>query len=682
MARQVVSDSLEPQDGEDAETHGTTDYSVVHPETRMDIASFDYKDLRLHPKDLRVMHLFDVPHLSRLKIPVKLTAKYLSFASEADFTSYANNVLPAIVGPAIAVMASDDYVEKIREYDNTAFAYEANGDNTKLNQHLSKLEHLHVGYPFLDRPGHACPHQIMYFYESDNVRDWLKTLAALITEPKLIPATRTAKRGTPEEEVQVWKEMFVLVHAVQVLLFAPIQRRHGVSYRSSDPYPRRFPLGYPEPGPDDIKIFDDYSLDDMYRALLLIYFLLQQQPDKHEDTPVPPLSEVWLGYTTVRSVDSWIKDNHASSVKPFAFQKLPRELQLRIVEHAIPPMVTPTIDPDNHKFCTIQSTTQQSTLALRLTSRGMFNLVDTVQPAVAAYSYSPHAIFRMNLDVDTLQLFWGSHHLPEFITTNSRRPVSVRKLLLTCEYHVFGEKDYWYSFQLPVSLDIDKLPKLEEFSLIILVAGQEWMIEGLPRVRPQTADASTAHIGTKWQFNYYRYYETEDLRNGTTEGSPIGVPPGFCDDAHLDGTDPADRAGSIPYIGRYGYERSHGIVGGHWAGFKYVQHTQEAYFAPLSWNDVKPLVIGPFGENGTEALANNHTPQFVVKIWIIREEVAIPPGWIKVSDVGPSGPIWKQTLWKTWEIVAREFRRIAAVGPFHPNYKLYQTRRGTRGNRF
>jgi hypothetical protein len=104
-------------------------------------------------------------------------------------------------------------------------------------------------------------------------------------------------------------------------------------------------------------------------------------------------------------------------------------------------------------------------------------------------------------------------------------------------------------------------------------------------------------------------------------------------------------------IGRYGYERGHGIVGGLCAGFKYFHETKEYNFAPLSWTDVEPLVMGPYGENGAGAPFDDHTPQFVAKVWIIRQGTTAPKGWIKVQYTGPYGDIWRQQLFKTWNAV-------------------------------
>ncbi|KAH7260752.1 uncharacterized protein BKA55DRAFT_686334 [Fusarium redolens] len=684
-SQEVGSDSLDPQDQELAETHHIADYSIVHPETRTGIAVFDSKNVWYLPKALRVINSFDIPDISRLKISAKLATKYLSFASEADFISYAHTVLPGIVGPAIDVMASDNYVEKIRQFDSTSFAWGANGGNEELNEHLSKLNRLAL-HCVLFSPGRVqCPADLMYFYMGHyQVRDWLNTFATLITEPKLLPSIRTGYLGF---SAGLRIEIFILAHAVQIMLFAPIQGREDASYKSTDSYPRRFPLGYPEPGPDDVMICGKYSLDDLYRALLLIFFILQQRPGKDEDPHISQSSEVWLGYTTVRSHYPWNEAINPSSVKPFPFEKLPRELQLRIVDLATSPKVTPTIERREHRgkrtARKIQCTSEDSFLALKLSSRGMYHLVKTANPVVAIYDSviippPGRVIFRMNLRVDTLRLFYDHDGLPKFYDAHGRRaPLPVRKLLSFSEYYnrEFNQnhrEPWWCQRPLcPISLNLHNLPMLEEYSLILPDADKKWMIEGLPRVRPQTDNETTAHIGTKWQFNYYRYYEAERLHTETPEGFPMGVPPNFCDDTHLDGPNPSDRPGSIPYIGRYGYERSKGIVGGHWAGFKYFHETQEVYFAPLSWDEVKPLAIGPYGKNGAEAFFHNHTPQFVAKVWIIRQGTTVPKGWVKVRDVGPSDPTWRHQVLMTWKQLCYTFHIIES-SPSDYSYDLHQ----------
>ncbi|VTT55193.1 unnamed protein product [Fusarium fujikuroi] len=187
--------------------------------------------------------------------------------------------------------------------------------------------------------------------------------------------------------------------------------------------------------------------------------------------------------------------------------------------------------------------------------------------------------------------------------------------------------------RMPLSLSVTTAVTallLDEYSLIIPAVRQEWKMDGLPQVRPQVDNGTIVHIGTKWLFNFFRYYNAERLDTEIPAGSPIGR--GLCDNNHIDGGDPSDRLGSIPYIGKYGYERGPGI---------------EVYFAPLSWADIEPLIMGPYGENGNKALFDDHTPQFVSKVWIVRQGMTAPKGWIKVQEADDSDPAWRHQLLKT-----------------------------------
>ncbi|KAH7207266.1 hypothetical protein DER44DRAFT_867076, partial [Fusarium oxysporum] len=307
--------------------------------------------------------------------------------------------------------------------------------------------------------------------------------------------------------------ILILAHAVQILLFAPMQVSEDVSYTSTDSYPRRFPVGYPEPGPDDLKVCGKYSLDDLYRALLLVFFLLQQRPGKGADPHISQSSEVWLGYTTARSHYPWYDALNPSSVEPFAFQKLPREIQLRIIELVTLHKVTPTIQRENRwlrAFRMIRCTSEDSILALKLTSRSMYHLVKTANPVEAtseSFSLPPRTVaFRMKLEVDTLRIFKMNQGIPVFYDKlGFCAPLPVRKLLLTeANHNCYHPQDALQSFC--------------NSSVYCSPVKQEWKMDGLSQVRPQADNGATVHIGTKWQFNFYRYYSIEKLDTEIPEG--------------------------------------------------------------------------------------------------------------------------------------------------------------------
>ncbi|KAF5576228.1 hypothetical protein FPCIR_12715 [Fusarium pseudocircinatum] len=453
--QEAGSDILGSLDPGLAEAHDTADYSIVHPKICHNIASFASNGGWNMPKELRVINSFEGSSFARYKVSAKLTANYLSFASEADFISYANNVIPGIVGPAIDVFVSDNFAEKVRQHDGSSFACENSG-NEELNEHLSKLDNLHLYSAEFHRGRALSPGDVLSFYmENEKRRDWLDTLATLITEPKLLSSTGAGFHDG--------METFILAHALQILLFAPAEWHQGARYKCADSYVRRFPLEYPEPGPDDVTVSGKYSLEDLYRAVLFMFFLIQQRPEKGEDDYASRTSE-----------------------------KLSREIQLLIIELATSPKVTPTLEPDigrQRLFRKIQCTSEDSLLALKLTSRGMYQLVKTANP-VGAISTWPRSrrntpiLFRIDLEADILRIF---HQLPNFMDKDGlRAALPVRRLLLIeSKYHHFTpdgtlERFNDYSVSCSPGLMLDKLPKLEEYSLILPAERQSLTMDGLP----------------------------------------------------------------------------------------------------------------------------------------------------------------------------------------------------------
>ncbi|KAF5666991.1 hypothetical protein FDENT_12190 [Fusarium denticulatum] len=164
-----------------------------------------------------------------------------------------------------------------------------------------------------------------------------------------------------------------------------------------------------------------------------------------------------------------------------------------------------------------------------------------------------HVAFRMNLDIDTLRVF--DMNLPDFVTANGP------SALPHCKRPI-GE-----------ALDLEKLPKLDEFSVIFPSVSQDWTIEDLPRVRDQTDIAGAAHTGIKWQFNtgLYPVPRWEKYHDDHFNGS-------YKPYMHPDIPIPEE---VIPYVGEWGYERSPEAVGGYWTSFQYFEETRDVYFTPL-----------------------------------------------------------------------------------------------------
>ncbi|CVL12114.1 uncharacterized protein FPRN_03572 [Fusarium proliferatum] len=500
--------SIARRNRELAEWHRNSDYSIVHPPN-----SKIPRNVPGHvPAGLRVLKTqkYEVQG----EISVTCAAKVLSFASEADFLSYVDIVVP-------------DINQKVH--------------SVRLRSELS---------PYTNEPMRL----LEFFRENTAVREWLATLATLLTEPKLILTNIPVPPGCiVEREEYLRRPLFILPHAVQIIVFAPVDWREDGSYHSTDTYGRRFPLGFPRPSPNDEKAFGEYILDALYRALILQHFLFRQRSDgmneKRYRDPLsisPPEAEA----------------PKVSAVARSFIIRLPREIQHRIVELASSPKVTPTLlnrPKELRRYSKVQSTWKDSILALKLSSRLMYRFAIAEQNVEGVVDQ--RAVFRMNLDIDTPRVF--DMGLPDFRTATG--------------------------------ISVLPLPKLEEFSVIFTNVAGYWMIEGLQRARTQTDVPDSAHTGIKWQFNTGLY--------------PVPSWKGRSHDSHFNGSekpymhpDSPILKEAIPYVGHWGYEHRPGAIGGYWASFQYFEKTKDMYFGPLSWKEVQPLVKGPFGKNGREVL--------------------------------------------------------------------------------
>ncbi|KAF5576227.1 hypothetical protein FPCIR_12714 [Fusarium pseudocircinatum] len=616
--------SIARQDRKLAEWHRNADYSIVHPQNN----KIPWHVPDHVPEGLRVLKTQDYEVLG--EVSVTCAAKYLSFASEPDFLSYVDVVLPDIVGPAIDIMhyCGRFEKEKIYAYSDTSFGLLPSAQNQDLIDHVQNQNVHSVWLRSGQSPSTREPMLLLEFFrENTAVREWLAALATLLTEPKLIPTNvLVPPECFVEREEYLWCSLFLLAHAVQIMVFDPVYWREDGSYKSTDSSACRFPLGFPRPSPNDDKIFGEYTLDDLYRAILLQHFLFRQSMvgRMRSDTGIPSVQ--LLPKLTLRGWDiPW----------------------LRIVQLVSSPKVTPTLinrPKELRRYSRVQSTWENSILALKLSSRMMLRLVIAGQNVEGVVDQRVE--FRMSLDIDTLRVF--DMALPDFITADGPSVLPVRRLLSISKIEFrkrTTDRDTMWYLESPVSeaLALENLPKLDEFSVIFPNVTGSWMIKGLPRVRPQTHVLASAHTGIKWQFSTALYALPRWKRHHDDHFNDSYIP-----HMHLDDPIPDE---VIPYVGKWGYERSPGVMGGYWASFQHFEETRDVYFAPLSWKEVEPHVKSPSGENGREALYEDHTPRFVARLRIIRQGTTPPTGWIKVEQVHPEHPNWKRQLLNTWKSV-------------------------------
>ncbi|KAF5238717.1 hypothetical protein FANTH_10215 [Fusarium anthophilum] len=621
------------------EWHQSANYTVVHPGPG-ELDRMPFRDVIESPyrNEILVLHDFDCLHGDLSEDHLEAAAKYISFETSADLLSYVNVVVPDIVGPAVEVMAA------LQKDNTTAFGIMA------ATQKFSKFEEdsdmFHV--PTLMET-------FNHFVTSLPAQESLERLFESLVEPKLVPVTSVSQYGT-----HICPKMFILAHAIQLLRFAPVHFRRSNSHKTTDSYPRRFPIGFPQPTMNRPVILGGYSFDDLLRALLLMFLLSEQRATGQLSPLLPsklkPSREVWLGYRKTRS-DLCQPSGTGSSTSiqsSISFMKFPPEVRLMIIiESALPTQIAPCIrgyDTDDGvdpiSFRAIHATHEDTILPLKLSCRYIYNAIRKLRPIEAVDEDNGEVVFRFDFKQDTLRVC--DYGIPSFRTTSGRElPLLVQKLMVMTDRTKFEHPIEWEGVALNRVMNIHRFPWLKEFSMVSPVAGKEWRIQGFERDGPvieinrnstelwgsdrdsqlsyrlasvvYASIGIPAHTGIKWKFNYHDNYFVED---------------------------------------------------------EVRWNTDEVFFTSLSWDDVEPLVVGPHGENGEKAPWNEHHPQFVARVWIIRKGQSVPEGqgqygWMRVEEVMDGDPEWKQQLKSTWMMVRDTFE-----AEYHHNcgYEFRDTR--------
>ncbi|KAF5547460.1 hypothetical protein FMEXI_5156 [Fusarium mexicanum] len=696
------------------EWHQSANYNIVHPGPG-ELDRMPFRDSIESPywNETLVLHNFDCPRGHLSEDHCEAAAKYLLFETSADLLSYVNVVVPDIVGPAVEVMAA------LQKDDTTAF-----GIMTSMQKNdFSKFARIEEDWDTFHVP--TLLETYNHFVISPRAREWLEKLFDSLVEPKLVPVT--TRFEWDEDGVAIDPKLFILAHAIQLLRFAPVHFRRSNSHKTTDSYPRRFPIGFPQPAFNRPSILGGYSYDDVLRALLLMFLLSEQRatgqllpllPSKPE-----PSREVWLGYRKTRSdlCQPSGSGSSTSTQSSISFMKFPPEVRLMIIESALPTQIAPCIKGDDNydndagtiRFRAIHATHEDTLLPLKLSCRYIYYAIRQVRPVEAVDGDNDEVIFRFDFKQDTLRVF--DYGLPLLKTSSGRElPLPVQKLMVTTYETALRDPVEWEGVALERVMSIRRFPWLKEFSMVCPVAKREWRIEGFERDGPEVDISRTvdelwgsdrnsqlgsrfaslwcaarrirAHTGIRWKFNYHYNYIVDhtDREWNTPQGELLGVPPDFCEDADSQPDGRLERQewfyndnpAFIPYIGFYGYDRGQCSMGGNWAGFRYFEETGAVFFTPLSWDDVEPLVVGPHGENGEEAPWNEHHPQFVARVWIIRKGESVPEGqgqygWMRVEEVMDGDPEWKQQLKSTWMMVRDTFE-----AEYHHNcgYEFRDTR--------
>ncbi|KAH7244484.1 uncharacterized protein BKA55DRAFT_704401 [Fusarium redolens] len=308
------------------------------------------------------------------------------------------------------------------------------------------------------------------------------------------------------------------------------------------------------------------------------------------------------------------------------FLDLPVEIQIKIIQMAIPPMVLP-----EHITTTgsVVSNERAATNGIMATCHKFRSLLLKARPLVGQNPYTGQ-LFTFDPERDTLLV--KGMNLPAFLScTQKPNHHTIRRLMTFSKFPVLPpEQDYsgrvsehhggwllrtvptwatndsdygsiynWYwriipfETSLPVARDVGSLQEM----IVVVQNAPGWHIPSFqqygPEPEPQRTDPVLGnlnhpvhHVGIRWT-------------HPETDHSSYRV----------------------PMIGLHGYSKTSRrrrnqeyAMGGQWAGFRYDINTQEVEFRPLTWDEVEHIVHRQQQPQHGRRLPDDQDPEFVARI--------------------------------------------------------------------
>lgn len=168
---------------------------------------------------------------------------------------------------------------------------------------LDKLMRLQNNGTASTRISRPSPVEVLNEYVSDpQVRLLVDRVVKLCPRPTLIPVLNkhvTTGQAGNRDEMVVAPKAFILVHAVQLLFFAPQAWDRDRPYtRDASDYPHRFPTPAEVGGDTEKRVADTFSMEDLHRAILLFYQLVIRRFGRGACTghPAPTKKSQFPGY--------------------------------------------------------------------------------------------------------------------------------------------------------------------------------------------------------------------------------------------------------------------------------------------------------------------------------------------------------------------------------------------------
>jgi hypothetical protein len=131
---------------------------------------------------------------------------------------------------------------------------------------------------------------LMAYHSNEKVREFTNNVAKLCTKPTFIPVLHNTV-STPGQPGIIWSSTFILAHAVQILLSAPQDwNSYRVYSRDRRAYAHRFPTPETIGGGTTRTVAGLFSMEGLYRAVLLFYYLLKRRSATKWITKTAPTS--------------------------------------------------------------------------------------------------------------------------------------------------------------------------------------------------------------------------------------------------------------------------------------------------------------------------------------------------------------------------------------------------------
>ncbi|EYB27171.1 hypothetical protein SNK05_010779 [Fusarium graminearum] len=224
---------------------------------------------------IRMGVLINATWRPRWTTPLKTLAQYCAFPNPRDMTAYIDIIIPDIVHEAALIASNPPSVSDDILRDNWP----------QFHNFIETKKFYDEDTDFSNEFVRPPPTQVLQaYYEDERVHDFVDQIIELCPQPTFLPIRND---HVSERKDHLWApkrlhpEAFVLAAAAQILLFAPQDWNPDRDY-SRDKYTHRFPTpdNLDIGGGTDKVVSNKYSMEDLHRAILMFYRLVDRRSQK------------------------------------------------------------------------------------------------------------------------------------------------------------------------------------------------------------------------------------------------------------------------------------------------------------------------------------------------------------------------------------------------------------------